>query len=49
MKRGIPAVMVLVLAVALVLSVGLFAQVTKDKQTGLDRIEGRVQSINKDK
>ena len=49
MRRGIPAVMVLALAVTLVLSVGLYAQVTKDKETGLDRIEGRVQSINKDK
>lgn len=33
----------------LVLAAGLFAQVRKDSQTGLDRIEGRVQAINKDK
>jgi hypothetical protein len=49
MKRGIPAVMVLVLALTLVFGVGLYAQVTKDKATGLDRIEGKIQSINKDK
>jgi hypothetical protein len=49
MKRAIPVVMVLVLASALVFGVRLYAQVTKDKETGLDRIEGRIQSINKDK
>ena len=49
MKRGIPVVIVLVLALTLVFGVGLYAQITKDKETGLDRVEGRIQSINKDK
>lgn len=49
MRRGIPAVMMLVLGLTLVLSIGLYAQVKKDKTTGQDRIEGTIQSINKDK
>jgi hypothetical protein len=49
MKRGIPAVMVLVMGFTLVLGIGLYAQVHKDTATGLDRIEGRVQSIQKEK
>ena len=49
MKRGIPAVMILVLGFTLVLGAGLYAQVKKDEQSGLDRIEGRIQEIDKDK
>ncbi len=49
MRRGIPAVMMFVLFLTLVASAGLYAQVKKDKATGLDRIEGTVQAINKDK
>ncbi len=49
MRRGIPAVMILVLGLTLISGVGLYAQVKKDKATGLDRIEGTIQSINKDK
>jgi hypothetical protein len=39
----------LVLCLTLVMGIGLFAQVKKDPKTGLDRIEGTVQAINKDK
>jgi hypothetical protein len=35
-------------ALTLMIGAGLNAQVQKDEKTGLDRIEGRVQSINKD-
>jgi len=43
MKRGISIVIVL----SLVLGVGLFAQITQDKETKLDRVEGLVKSIDK--
>jgi hypothetical protein len=49
MRRWIPALMVGALALALVFSAGLTAQVKKDPQTGLDRINGRVQSVDKAK
>ncbi len=49
MRRGMPAVLMLVLGLTLVLSAGLYAQVKKDAKTKLDRIEGTIQSINKDK
>lgn len=45
MKRGISIVIVL----ALVLGAGLFAQITQDKETKLDRVEGLVKSIDKAK
>jgi len=45
MKRGISIVIVL----SLVLGVGLFAQITQDKETKLDRVEGLVKSIDKAK
>jgi hypothetical protein len=48
MKREIPVVMILVLGFTLVLGTGLYAQVKKDEQSGLDRIEGRIQEIDKD-
>jgi len=41
--------MILVLGLTLVLGAGLYAQVKKDSKTGLDRIEGTIQSMNKDK
>jgi hypothetical protein len=41
--------MILVLCLTLVLNIGLFAQVKKDPKSGLDRLEGTVQAINKDK
>ena len=47
MRRGIPAVMILALALTLVFGAGLYAQVKKDTKTGLDRIEGTIQSMNK--
>jgi hypothetical protein len=49
MKRGMSVLLVCVLSLALVCGAGLFAQVRKDTKTGLDRIEGTVQAINKDK
>ncbi len=48
MRRAIPAVMILAVALMLVLVAGLNAQIKKDAKSGLDRIEGTVQSINKD-
>jgi len=49
MRRGTPAVMILVMGLTLVLGAGLYAQVKKDSKTGLDRIEGTIQSMSKDK
>jgi len=49
MRRCMAVSLVCALSLALTLSAGLFGQVRKDAQTGLDRIEGRVQAINKDK
>ena len=49
MKHKIPVVLVLVLGLTLVLGFGLFAQVKKDAKTGQDRIEGTIQSLDKDK
>jgi hypothetical protein len=49
MRRGIPVVMILVLGFTLVLGAGLYAQVKKDAKTGLDRIEGNIQNLIKDK
>ena len=48
MKREIPLAMILVLGFTLVLGAGLYAQVKKDQKTGLDRIEGSIQAIDKD-
>lgn len=49
MKRGISFMIVLPLVLSLVLGVNLFAQITQDKETKLDRIEGLVKSIDKAK
>ncbi len=49
MRGGAPAVMMLVMGIALVLGTGIYAQVKKDAKTGLDRMEGSILSINKDK
>ncbi len=49
MKRGIPVVVMLVLSLTLVLGFGLFAQVKKDAKTGQDRIEGKIQTVDKAK
>jgi hypothetical protein len=49
MKRGIPVMMMLVLGFTLVLGAGLYAQVKKDQKSGLDRVEGTIQAIDKDK
>ncbi len=49
MRQRIPVVMILVLGLALVLGFGLFAQVKKDAKTGQDRIEGKIQTIDKTK
>lgn len=49
MKRGIPVVVVLVLGLTLALGSGLSAQVKKDTRTGQDRIEGKIQTVDKAK
>ncbi len=49
MRQGIPVVMILVLGLTLVLGAGLYAQVKKDKETGMDRIEGTIQTLDKAK
>jgi hypothetical protein len=41
--------MILVLGLTLVLGAGLYAQVTKDTKTGLDRIDGTIIALDKDK
>ena len=49
MKRSISCVLVMGLVGLLVLAPGVYAQATKDAKSGLDRIEGYVVSIDKDK
>ncbi len=49
MKRRIPVVMILVLGLTLVLGAGLYAQLKKDAQSGLDRLDGIIQNLSKDK
>jgi hypothetical protein len=41
--------MILVLGLTLVLVAGLYGQVKKDAKTGLDRIDGTIVALNKDK
>ncbi len=49
MKRGISFVIVLTLVLLLAPGAGLFAQITQDKETKLDRVEGLVKSVDKAK
>ena len=49
MRREISIMIVLVLACSLILVSGLSAQVKKDPESGLDRLSGRVQEIDKAK
>jgi hypothetical protein len=49
MRRGIPAVVILVLGLMLVFGAGLYAQIGKDTKTGLDRIDGTIQVLDKAK
>ncbi len=49
MKRSVACMLVLTLMCSIVLVSALYAQATKDSQTKLDRIEGTIQSVNKDK
>jgi hypothetical protein len=48
MRRAIPAAMMFVVGLTVVLGAGLHAQVKKDEKSGLDRIEGTIQAMNKD-
>ena len=48
MKQGKIGVLVVILVLTLMLIPCLMAQVKKDAQTGLDRVAGTIQSINKD-
>jgi len=47
MRRRISGVMVMVAVSTLVMTPALFAQPKKDPKSGLDRIEGTIESINK--
>jgi uncharacterized beta-barrel protein YwiB (DUF1934 family) len=49
MRRGILSLLALALAISLVLIPNLYSQATKDKESGLDRLEGTVLSVSKDK
>jgi hypothetical protein len=49
MKRSVSWVVVLMLVSSLVLAPGLFSQIKNDPKTGLDSIEGTIQSIDKAK
>ncbi len=49
MKRSVCCMLVVGLVCLIVLVPGVYAQATKDAKTGLDRIEGYVVSIDKDK
>ncbi len=49
MKRSVSWVVVLMLVSSLVFAPGLFSQIKNDPKTGLDSIEGMVQSIDKAK
>jgi hypothetical protein len=49
MKRGLSVAVALSLVLAFVLGAVAYAQIKKDPKTGLDRIEGTIQSIAKDK
>ncbi len=49
MRRSIPAVCILALGLTLVLGVGLYAQLKTEPGTGLDRVSGLIQEIDKQK
>jgi hypothetical protein len=49
MKRGIAWLLVVALVSSLGLATGVYAQAKKDEKTKLDRIEGIVIGVNKDK
>ncbi len=49
MRRGTPVVTILSVGLVLLLGIGIYAQVKKDTKTGLDRIEGTIQALNKEK
>lgn len=49
MKRTVACVLVLTLVCSVVMVTGALAQATKDAATKLDRIEGTIQSVDKDK
>lgn len=48
MRHPITSVLVLTLAFSLMLAPGIFGQASKDVQSGLYRLEGEVESIDKD-
>ncbi len=49
MKRGVSILFVSLLVLSLVVAAGAFAQIKQDTKTKLDRIEGLVQSVDKEK
>ena len=49
MKRGIAGILTVALVLSLGIVAGLHAQATTDAKTKLDRVEGTVVAVNKDK
>jgi formylmethanofuran dehydrogenase subunit E len=49
MRRGIASILAVALVSSLGLAAGVYAQATKDEKTKLDRIDGTVMDVNKDK
>jgi hypothetical protein len=49
MKRSVACMLVLTLLLSVTLVAAAYAQVKKDAETQLDRVEGTVQSVNKEK
>ena len=49
MRRGIASILAVALVSSLGLAAGVYAQATKDEKTQLDRIDGTVMDVNKDK
>ncbi len=49
MRRGMLGLLALTLAFSLVLIPNLYSQATKDKESGLDRLDATILSIDKDK
>ena len=49
MRRVVPVAIVLALSLVVVAGGAVYGQVKKDPKTGLDRIDGTIQSMNKEK
>jgi cytochrome c-type biogenesis protein CcmE len=49
MRRRLPVVVIMALGLTLMLGFGLSAQVKKDQRTGQDRLDGKIQTVDKAK